>query len=715
MQSFERRLGLFSVISISLSSMIGSGIFVLPGIGFSITGPSLDLAFFLAALIILPAAMSKAELATAMPTSGGSYVYLERTFGPLAGTISGLGLFFSILLKASFSLVGIGAYLSVLSNASLLPIMMGFLAAICLLNILGIGKVSGLVTFAFVLTIVGMLGVWGLSIPFIDLNNLTPFFTDGVSGLAAATALVFVSYAGVTKVAAIAGEVKDPGKNMPSGMLISLLLATILYCTTSFILSAVFELHQIVGDHKPIYTLGFKVGGEYYGVFMAVVAILTMANVANAGVLAGSRFPFAMSRDHLLPSVFGKLHGKFLTPYISIIFACLMIAMALLFFDITKIVKLASAFMIIIFMMENIAVIVLRESRSEWYRPEFKSPLYPGMQIVGAIASLALLLAMGVIALVAVVSISAVGCVLYFFYSRERTDRKGVLGIKGKRSDLIEGSSVSENENSGFFKNAKIVVSLFGQERSPEMLVEMGIAMTDKENENVEVVRILEIPEQTRSSDIAEPPEVQSLRRRVFAMANDKNHLISFDSVTSHDVPKTVFQIGQRVHCEWMIVEWQRKRTNKLTFNDPVGWLKSHLHCHLAFFRDNGVRYIRKILVLLNDDSNDQLVTETAEHLSRVNGASLALCRYGSDEESQKLMELKELGKGLCPKTEKVFILQDKNKVNSIVDMSAKYDLLVLGSSSKGFWQNFIQSEDDEIFEKAYCSVVAVHGSEFLD
>lgn len=102
----ERRLNLFSVITISISSMIGSGIFVLPGIGFEITGPSLYLAFLLAAICILPAAISKAELATAMPTSGGTYVYLERTFGPLAGTVSGLGHSYPSYLKLPFPFLG---------------------------------------------------------------------------------------------------------------------------------------------------------------------------------------------------------------------------------------------------------------------------------------------------------------------------------------------------------------------------------------------------------------------------------------------------------------------------------------------------------------------------------------------------------------------------------------------------------------------------------
>ena len=105
-KKLERQLGLGAVVAISIGSMLGSGIFVLPGVGFAITGPSLFLAFFFSALCILPAAISKSELATAMPTSGGTYVYLERTFGPLAGTVAGLGLFLSMLLKSAFALMG---------------------------------------------------------------------------------------------------------------------------------------------------------------------------------------------------------------------------------------------------------------------------------------------------------------------------------------------------------------------------------------------------------------------------------------------------------------------------------------------------------------------------------------------------------------------------------------------------------------------------------
>ena len=107
MKKLERRLGLYSIIAISVAGMLGSGIFVLPGIATAQTGESIWLAYLCAAICIIPAVLSKSELATAMPKSGGAYVYIERTFGPLFGTISGLGLWISLLLKSSFALIGL--------------------------------------------------------------------------------------------------------------------------------------------------------------------------------------------------------------------------------------------------------------------------------------------------------------------------------------------------------------------------------------------------------------------------------------------------------------------------------------------------------------------------------------------------------------------------------------------------------------------------------
>ncbi|MBK26343.1 MAG: hypothetical protein CME70_20255 [Halobacteriovorax sp.] len=717
--TLERRLGLFSVVTICISSMLGSGIFVLPGLGFAITGPSIYLAYLLSALCILPAAMSKAELATAMPTSGGTYVYLERTFGPLAGTVSGLGLWLSILLKAAFALIGIGAYMSVISSLPLKPTILSFLAVIAFINVLGVGKVSRFMTVILFISIAGMTAVDVLGIFTWKLSNLKPLFPRGMIGLGEATALVFVSFAGVTKVAAIAEEVKDPGKNLSRGILLSLVIVTVLYCVTSLVMAGNFSYLELAGDLKPAYTLATKVGGPIFGSIIAVIAILTMVNVSNAGLLAGSRFPFAMSRDKLLPSFLGKLHKKFLTPISSIILSFLVVAFVLVSFDVTKIAKMASAFMIAIYMVENISVVVLRESRTQWYKPVYKAPLYPFLQVFGIISGLALLIGMGILALKSLAFISALGIILYFVYSRRKTDRKGVVGIRGKRTDLLQeqmapGVTNSSYKSMDLSRDARLVVSLFGKERSPEMLIEMGVALA--EHGNLEVAHILEIPEQASLHDIIEEPaELRSLRRRVIAMAIEKKEPITFDPVVSHDMSRTIFEISQRLHCQWLLIEWRGRNRGALTFHNPIGWLKSHLHCNLAVFRDSGVRYVRKIIALIATDKNDALVLETSDHLAEVNRADITLIRFAHDSvsEEKKRYEqsfLDELASTLKAPTH-TKVLTGKDEIQAVISETVEFDLLVLGSTDHSIKKAFLGSKDDQLIAKAACSVLAVHSS----
>ena len=144
MKKLERSLTLPAVIAIGIGGMLGTGIFVLPGLAATKIGASLWLAYLIAAICILPAAYSKSELATAMPSSGGTYVFIERAFGPLFGTISGLGLWIALVLKCAFALVGIGAYVLVVldmdSEAITKSVGLGFLFLVFLLNIVGAKK-----------------------------------------------------------------------------------------------------------------------------------------------------------------------------------------------------------------------------------------------------------------------------------------------------------------------------------------------------------------------------------------------------------------------------------------------------------------------------------------------------------------------------------------------------------------------------------------------
>ena len=431
----ERTVGLVGVIIISLSAMLGSGLFVLPSFAAIMMGEGIWLAFLLAASVVLPGAISKAELASGMPSSGGSYVYLERTYGPLVGTISGLGLWASFLLKASFALIGFTAYMYTITTyfdfeLNTYVVSVTALILITIVNILGVKKVKAIQAPILGVTLL-LLFVISIMALFDESTNLSRPWNAAMGTepweIAETAAFVFVAYAGVTKVAAIGGEVKNPGKNLPYGILISLGIATILYCSITYIMMASIPGEWWIGNdgnaiEDPIYKFVETVAGPTVGLIAAILAVLTMISMALAGILAASRFLFAMARDSLLPQSLEELNAKYETPHWPIILTASTMALAILFLPVKDVAKLASGFKIMIFIMINSCIIVLRQTsyKHDW-NPEYKGPLYPIIHIWGIVAGIALVVIMGQKAYIGAVFALVSGVVLYYGYGKKHT------------------------------------------------------------------------------------------------------------------------------------------------------------------------------------------------------------------------------------------------------------------------------------------------------
>ena len=704
-----------AVVAVSVGSMLGSGIFVLPGVGFAITGPSLFLAFLLAAIGIVPAAISKSELATAMPTSGGPYVYLERTFGPLAGTVAGLGLFLSMLLKAAFALMGFGAYLEIVASVPLEQTASGLLIVIVILNILGVRKVSGLLGLVTIISIVTLVSLSIYSFPNLKQAHFDTFLTHGPYGLVETVALVFISFAGVTKIAAIAEEVKNPGRNVPRAIFFSMAVVTIIYCGLTIILAGTLPMESLQGNLRLIHTLAEFIGGPTLGLVVAVVAILNMSSVANAGLLAASRFPFAMSRDKLLPVFLSRIHPKFLTPFWSILIAGGVIALAIWLLDVERIAKLASVFIIIMFMFVNVAVIVLRETHVQWYKPTYRSPFYPFVQLFGIVIYLILLMSMGFFVPMALMIICIPGLFIYLLFSRKRTDRRGVLGIRGPRRDLITSESRvihKEVQEMEFKEETSVVVAMFGKERSPEVLTKMGLDLSC--GKNLEIVYLKEIPEQTDLDNISHANvQVRAIRRRVDHMAQRQGVKVRFDALVSHDISKTINDISQRTNCQWLVTEWGGRPRETFTLNDKMRWLKNHLSCHLMTFRDKGVLSFKKILVIVDLNHSNELLLQISNYLSDVNNADLTLTTYippHSDKTTYFHCDrlLKEMSK-FCSKTIETLVLSGKSDWSTFCQVSDEFDLVILESSrTVSFYQRLFGSMEDKIMEHSTCSVASI-------
>ena len=726
MKKLERSLSLPYVIAISIGGMLGSGIFVLPGFASGLTGSSVWLAYLLGAVCVLPAALSKSELATAMPSSGGTYVYIERAFGPLFGTISGIGLWLSLLLKSSFALIGLGAYLAVLVNINdgLTPyVALGFLSIIVLLNIFGVKKVGKVQLYVVSISLACLASLFFIGFPKVNSDYLDPFMSDGNIGLISAVAFVYISYSGVIKVAAIAGEIKNPDKNLPLAMILSLFSIAAIYIFTSFILAGTVNQDVLSVDIRPVYTAAKNVGGEYFGYFAAVIGVLTLMSGANSGVLASSRFPFAMARDLLMPKLFSSIHSKYLTPVFSILITGFLMTLVILFLDVVKIAKLASAFMVMMFVSVNFCVIILRETSAQWYKPTYMSPFYPLLQIFGIISGFFLLLLLGLMPLLSILLISVVGAVLYMFIGKRAT-RTGVLRNYGHKPALflfykreaspepVPSSDVTSNLDGKLASDAGTIVPLLGNENSAEMLVEIACAINTRSS--VQAVNITEVPNQTFLEALnQDSPKVLSIARRLKRLSKRQGLSIDFESVVTHEISNTVADLSGQTNCDWLVMGWDGRAHSGLLVRNPIGWLLAHVNSNFALFKDNGVKNIGKVLIALRPGRKDKNFLAVAERVCRFYNASLTLLHIVTPSFSKaaaKRMEKKSSSLLSSLKTKSdLMVLQSENPLVSISKLSAEYDLLILGAPEQDSWINILLgSGRDKFTEGAACSVLRI-------
>ena len=720
MKKLQRTLSLPGAIAVSIGGML-SGIFVLPGLAVGITGSSVWLAFLVAALCILPAVLSKSELATSMPKSGGTYVYIERAFGPLFGTISGLGLWLSLLLKSAFSLVGLSAYLYVLievDSSLTKSIALFSLLLILLLNIFGVKKVEKTQLLIVSISVLSLVGLIFFGFGSFDSALTEPVFSKESSGFISAVAFLYISYAGVTKVAAVAGEIKNPEVNLPKTMLISLFLITVVYVLVAIVLVGNVEASLLVNDIKPIYTLSQTLGGDAFGYAAGIVGVLTLLSMANSGVLASSRFPFAMARDKMLPDFLGSVSAKFMTPVYSIIVTASIIGLAIIYLDVEKIAKLASAFKVLMFISVNLAVIVLRETNAQWYNPSYKSPFYPYVQVFGVISGVVLLAYLGLLPLLSVLGVFVFGFITFLFYGR-KTNRKGVFSSydifsflfrSGKGSVEEYKTDVGSGEENVVNKNAEIVVPLLGDETSPETLVE--IASSIKDGVKLNAINLIEAPNQTFLEAVnTHSPRSESIKRRILNIKPLNKTSLTYETVSTHNVSNSIENITGQRKCKWLVMGWEGRARSGILIGNPIGWLLRNVNSSFALYKDNGVRSFEKVVLALRPGRQNKAFIKVAENICAFYGAELTLLNIvplGAPQDS--INKVSDSSSKLISKTKcnsSLLVLESDSPLETITEQSANFDLLILGTPEKDNWLNVLFGGGrDKFVHNSVCSVL---------
>jgi len=646
-KDLERDLGLFAVLAISIGAMVGSGIFILPALAMDMAGPAVVLAYLLAGVLVLPAALSKSEMATAMPEAGGTYVYIERSMGPLLGTIAGLGTWFALSFKGALALVGGAPYLAIYLDVPITPLALTLAVVLILVNLVGAKQTGrlqiGIVAVMLVAMVWFVVGSTGATDPV----RFEGLFDAGTGGLLAATGFVFVSYAGVTKVASVAEEIENPSRNIPLGMLGSLGFTTVLYVLVVAVMVGAAPTPNLAGSATPIYDVARATLSAPGTWAVVIAAVLALVSTANAGLLSSSRYPFAMSRDNLLPSLFEQISDRFKTPSTAITVTGAILLVMIAFVPIEDIAKLGSAFQILVFVLINLALVAFRESAAKDYDPDFRDPFYPWTQAVGVIGGLVLLTQMGFEPLAGAVLIVVASVVWYFAWARKRVRREGVARDElrrrvGRRAVAETRTSVDEPETGDH-----IVVGVTEDTSTDDetAMVRFAADVANRRSGHVSVVRFDEVPDQLPlepATDMQSPGD-EDFENRMERFRSDMDVPIEYGEIVSHDRRHAMVNYATHHDADLLVVEDLHVGVGSALLGEDDEWIATHSPCDVLLVDAPLLGDLSEIALVTDRGPFDPGKMKIADAIASSAGASIVLVqRVGPNVAGERRETIRE-------------------------------------------------------------------------
>ena len=436
----ERNLGFLEAMTLGGGTMIGAGIFILPGLAAEGAGPASAISFVIAGFVALLAALSLAELATGMPIAGGSYHYVNRGLGGVFGSIVGWGMWTGLMFASAFYMIGFGQYivgpLSFLDGRALV-VLLGLigLGLITGINFYGTDESSGAQNLMIGAEVVVVLAYVALGVFFVDPGNLRDFAPTGPTGIITTTGTVFVTYLGFEIIATVAGEIERPGELIPLTMVLSVVSVTLLYAVIMIISTGVVPYQELGGSLVPVSDVAaitmFGAVGVAAVTFAAAIAAISSS---NSSILAASRVVFAMGRDGLMSERLNVTHDRFSTPHRAIIatggVTALLVLAGLRVQEIVALLaQVASFSFLVTYGLVHVSLVVFRRADPNEYDPDFEIPgvLYPTVPIVGIVMALVVISQMRAPVIVVGLGVVGLGIVWYFGYARGQATDEGLL------------------------------------------------------------------------------------------------------------------------------------------------------------------------------------------------------------------------------------------------------------------------------------------------
>lgn len=455
-RSLKRSLTAWDLTLLGIGAIIGTGIFVLTGTAAANqAGPAITMSYLAAGLACTFAALCYAEFASMIPIAGSAYTYAYATLGELVAWMIGWDLILEYAVGSMTVAIGWSGYMQRLLAGFGIELPMALSAAppVGIINVPAVIIVLGIMVLLVVgiresarfnaamvaIKLVAVIFFLGAGIAYVEPTNWQPFAPYGWPGVMAAAAVVFFAYIGFDAVSTTAEEATNPQRDLPIGIIASLVICTVLYLAVGAVLTGIVPVVEYRSSLGALPGVAQVDGAESvkflnapvaYG--LSVIGLDWAAGIVSAGAVAGitsvllvmlmsqPRIFFAMSRDGLLPKGVSKVHPKFGTPYITTIITCVIVALFAGVTQIQVVGEMTSIGTLFAFVVVCSAVLALRAKRPDAHRP-FRVPFGPVFPIAGIVACAYLMLSLPILTWVRFLVWLDIGMIIYWAYGRRHS------------------------------------------------------------------------------------------------------------------------------------------------------------------------------------------------------------------------------------------------------------------------------------------------------
>jgi basic amino acid/polyamine antiporter, APA family len=620
-----RSLGLLDVVMIGIAGMIGGSIFVLTGPAIGLAGSSVILAFILNAIITLFTAMGYAELGSAMPEAGGGYLWVREGLRRPNAFISGWMAWLAHIIAGSLYAVGFGSFLvSLLQMTDILPMESLFgiipldkltavavVIAFTFINVKGAsetGKVGTVITLVQLGTIISIIiaGLWVMSShPNNDWqSNFSDFLPMGFSGLVAAMGLTFIAFEGYEIIVQTGEEVKNPKRNIPRAIFISLALVVIMYCIIAFVsIGAIFPdmpSWQFIGLHGELGIMKAAESFMPYGAFIVLAGGLVSTLAAlNATTFSSARVAFAMGRHYNLPHKLSAIHPKFKTPYVAVLISSIIMAVMAYALPLEDIAHASAVIFLLLFTQVNLAVISIRRMYGDKLDYGYKTPFFPYVSIIGIVLMVSLavyLLVTAPFSWAITILWVLVGFFIYRFFTF--------------KTEIEHYSPTITSEGNLVRKDFRILLPYTPE--NPDRLIQYALKVAKEKDGEINILRTIRVPPQTPlSAGIAFTDSARKTFDSLEDLLNKEDVIWHYFVRISHDATEAVLTTISEQKIDLMIIDYETMRSNKklqTLLTCDVLAIIAHSEDYVILERQNNTHEIGGGLTKEGDDKRNMVI-----------------------------------------------------------------------------------------------------------